>query len=94
MKLILSRLGTFLCVVALVALCGTDALSADLPRYADEQEERLKEVDGEVLDAQIARFRAIFAKDKDEDEIERLDKKFKKLQKTRRELLRSTGKVY
>ena len=35
MKLILSRLGTFLCVVALVALCGTDALSADLPRYAD-----------------------------------------------------------
>lgn len=94
MKRTLSRLGTFLCVVSVVALYGTDALSADLPRYADEQEERLKEVDGEVIDAQIARFRAIFAKDKDEEEIKRLNKKFKKLQKTRRELLRSTGKAY
>lgn len=92
MRLFLSRLVPLIAVT--LTLSGTAALGADLPRYADEQEERLKEADAAVIDAQIARFRAIFANDNDEEEIERLDKKFKKLQKTRRELLRSTGKVY
>lgn len=58
----------------------------------DEDDNQLKNLDNEVLRLQEARFRAIFSKDKDEKEIERIQKEFKKAQDSRRELLRKTGR--
>ena len=58
----------------------------------DEDDQRLKELDNEVLRLQKARFQAIFAENKDEKEVERLGKEFKKAQKARAEMLRKTGR--
>jgi hypothetical protein len=53
--------------------------------WPSEQEQRLKALDAELLSLQRERFQALFFK-KDSDEAGRLDKRFKEVQKERRQL--------
>ncbi len=63
----------------------------EVPYWPTAQEQRLKEVDAQVLDVQRQRFRALFGQD--HEAAERLDKQFKELQKERRALLRVTERT-
>lgn len=80
-------------VLVLFGFLAAPAGGEDKPRYRDEMEKRLGSADSELLDLQAARFRANFAATKDEEEVERLEKEFRELQKERRDLLRATGKM-
>ena len=78
-------------MVALAVAIPAFAQSA--PEWPSEQEERLKEFDGKILDLQRQRFRAVFAENKDEEAIKRINKQFRELQKERRKLLEATGRL-
>jgi hypothetical protein len=69
------------------------ARAEDEAEYRDEMEDRLKSADSALLDLQAARFRAMFAEEKNDEEVERLQKEYRELQKERRELLRATGRM-
>jgi hypothetical protein len=87
-------LTTVLVLGLLLLLAGPPPSGAeDQPKFRDEMEERLGSADSRLLDLQMARFRAMFAENKDDKEIERIEKEFKDLQKECRDLLRATGKI-
>ena len=75
----------------LVLLSPRIALAQDVPTWPSEQEQRLKEVDTQLLDVQRQRFAALFGKDK--ESTKQLEQKFSELQKERRQLLRATGRL-
>ncbi|OFV86648.1 MAG: hypothetical protein A3J75_06090 [Acidobacteria bacterium RBG_16_68_9] len=75
------------------ATVAPPAFAQSVPYWGSEQEERLKEVDGQILDLQRQRFQAIFAKEPDQEAVKRLDKQFRELQKERRKLLEATGQL-
>lgn len=87
-------------ILAAVLAAPLFALTAPAPVTAEEvgywpedkDDERLKDLDNDVLRLQEARFRALFAPNKDEKEVARLEKEFKAAQNTRRDLLRKTGR--
>jgi 5-methylcytosine-specific restriction endonuclease McrBC GTP-binding regulatory subunit McrB len=90
----IQRLGIVLLTGLLLCPAGAgSARAGDEPQYRDEMDERLGSADSRLLDLQMARFRALFGKKKDEEEIEKVDKEFRELQKERRELLRATGRM-
>jgi hypothetical protein len=79
--------------LSMIAL-GTNAApvrAPDLPAPPFEQQTRLRELEGQVVDKQrelsAARIR------NDDKEVERLGKEFKTLQDERLELLRATGRL-
>lgn len=64
------------------------------PQWPSEQEERLKELDAEVLDVMRLRFVAMFGKDGgDKEEAQRLSERLREIQKERFEMLRATGQM-
>jgi hypothetical protein len=75
-----------------LSLAAASIVSADeIPEWPSEQEQKLKQVDKQVLELQRARFRAHFGDDK--KAAKRLDRQFKELQKDRNELLQATGRL-
>lgn len=85
------RLLVALCVVSLAwpALCAAQHAT----QWPSEQEEKLKQIDRQVLDLQKQRFKLLFQENKDEKAIERLNEQFREVQKKRAELLRATGRM-
>jgi hypothetical protein len=80
-----------LLVALSLSLVSVPIVSADeVPEWPSEQENKLNQADNELLDVQRARFRALFAQDK--EGAERLDRQFKALQKDRNQLLQATGR--
>lgn len=81
-----------LAATVLAALCAfpRPLAAEDAPLWPDEVEERLKELDKEILTVQRARFRGIFFGENAGDRAE-LEKRFRDVQRERRRLLRASG---
>ena len=79
-------------VAALFAVMVLPGLlwSQTAPHWPSDQEKRLEQVDGQLLDVQRKRFRAIFFA-KDKEAVKQLDEQYKSLQKEQRTLLDATG---
>jgi len=95
---LVSRLGAAVMGATLAVAVGSvvapATASAEQVDYwpQDEDDERLKELDNRVIRLQKARFQAVFAEDRDEQEIVRIREEFNRAQKARSDLLRKTGR--
>ncbi len=78
------------CVLLLSAVARA-APAGEVPAWPTEREQRLKDLDAQLLDVQRQRFAAVFGTDK--DAVKRWDKQFAELQNERRQLLRATGRL-
>jgi hypothetical protein len=85
------RIGRWIGLAALAAaLCAPALLAADeIPSWPHEQQARLREVEGQVLDVQRKLFAA--RQQRDDASVATLSEEFRKLQKERRELIRITA---
>ena len=87
----LRRVVGLLAVMAL--LSPLPAVSGkDMPFWPSPEEERLLEVEGQVLDLQ-RKLSAARRRGEDEKKVEKLGKEFRTLQKERVKLLRATNKL-
>ena len=78
------------CALFVVAALPGPLWSQTAPHWPSDQEKRLKEVDGQLLDLQRQRFQAIFFS-KDKEAVKQLDARYKSMQKERRTLIEATG---
>jgi cob(I)alamin adenosyltransferase len=83
-------LGVFAAALAAPAVCRI-AIAGDIPYWPSEQEERLREVEHDVLDVQSKLATARLTHD--DSEAKKLSEQFKKLEDERVQLLRATGKL-
>jgi len=65
------------------------ANGADVPEWPSEREDRLNQVESEVIEVQ--RQLAVARRNQDADAVEKLSKQFKELQDERAKILRATG---
>jgi septal ring factor EnvC (AmiA/AmiB activator) len=75
----------------LLGLPGSALPQQGAPEWPSQQEERLEQLDAQLLAVQRQRFIAVFGKDK--EEAKRLDERFDEIQKERFEMLRATGRM-
>jgi len=87
------RLWVAAALVMALAPTAPASLAQSTPQWPSEQEQRLREVDGQILDLQRQRFRAAFAENPDEEAVKQINEQFRELQKERRKLLEATGRL-